>query len=479
MTFYEASEAFIRTKLEPFTVQEFQAYLKKNRIKVSPDDIYALFGSTDCVFPLVDERFITLAGAFTGRLFSFKPTREECEAGAFIPGHRFIPFADPATRYYNQTILLDGKPVPPKVTELTMNTVLDIYALFGEGYCIPMVLEDPACDRVSFSQVQYGLPSSVKQTGWSLEPYFEKGFEYGDRIICRVEDWDKGTINTLIKKEKHTSLKMSFSDVANEEWYSAFEECMLRQIERHGPCSSIHHQLALLFLEDQGVLCNENCGSTGDFLEHTSKLDFKQYGIESRIWKAHEEIPYIGTWNKQMLEIAPFPPVTLLSAEHVLNCFIKDMLYRNEPLESGLDLFNKVYPKDLRFTDAEEKFVTMHLQKRIDVVKKSFNRFIDFPIARDRHSCILFFQRVMGLVAKVSVASVDLAELPQQELIMLSQIAENASNFLDEFELVSSGVDRDTEDMMTSMGGMNDAYESIEPPLLTALKHAKKRENNI
>lgn len=472
--YFEATREFLRTKLEPFKIQDFQAFLKKKKIKLSIEDAYSLISSSGDVFTLINETFLTRAGAFTGRLFSFKPFREEVEAGAFIPGHRFMPFADPMLRAFHAMVLYKDQILEPTPVTLSTNTVLDLNALYGEGYCVPVILEDPACEDIAFSDIQYGLPTELTQSGFSLQPLINDGFEFGDRILCRVLDWDKNIIELTIKKEKHQSLKINFSDMEQEEWYSLFEEAMLDKIERHGPCGSIEQQLALLFLEEQNKLCHENCGAIDEFLTHTTKVGFSNYGIESRIWKIHEEVPYVGKWNKELIDSIAFPCLTYLSEDYVLNSVIKDKLFRNEPLDSPETLFDIVYPKALNFSDFERRFILLHLEKRIDIVKNEYNKFLDYPIAKARHSVILVFNKLMDLVAKISSVSQGLDLFPQQELIILSQMAEHVNQFLEQYEMAPSQMEAEQEDMLTSLHGMSETFDSIEGELLIAYKKAKK-----
>lgn len=472
---YEVSEAFLRSQTGPFTAQEFHSFLKKHKQKLTLDEVYSILLNADFIFSLINDRFITKAAVFTNQWFSFKPTREEVKTGIFIPGHRFVPFLDAAVHPSIATLLLDGTIIPKDTVELSMNTILDLHALFGEGYSIPVIFEDPMCDSFSFKSVQYGLPQTVIQTGYSLDPYFKKGFEFGDRILCRIIDWNNHIIETKIKKEKHESLKINFSDMVQEEWFSTFEECMINQFERHGPCLSIQQQLSFLFLEEQGRLCNENCGAIDEFLLHANKIGFSAYGIESRIWYHGVDVPYIGPWNKFILDQSPFPSIALLSSEHIINCYIREMLSRNEKLENASDLLAKLYPKALSFTESEEALVLLHLEKRIDIVKNGFNRFIDFPIAKGRHQVILLFTRIMALAAKVSLTTIPLTKLPQQELVMLQQMADHTSGFLEEMEYAPTQADIEMEDILTSLNGMADAFESIEDTLFAALRKPIKK----
>lgn len=468
----ETVKDFLRTCLEPFSPKDFQQFLKKNKLKFSLDDIRELLTNADYVFPLINDRFLTYAGAFTGLWFSFKPTREEVENGLFVVGHRFMPFFDMGEKGYNATIVFGTKEVEQESGRFSMNTALDLFAFFGEGYTIPTIMDDPACDNFSFSSVQYGLPPKVNLTGFSLEPYFEQGFEYGDRILCRILDWDQCIVDTQIKKEKHKDLKFSFADMAQEEWFSLFEEKMLEKIEKHGPCASIERQLALLFLEEQTVLCNQNCGSIEEFTQHSSKIGISNFGMESRIWRYKEEVPFIGDWNRNLVKTTPFPCIALLSSDHVISSFIKDMLFRNEPCEVE-DLCKKLYPKELIFSDFEEEFLMLHLKKRIDIVKSSYNKFVDFPIAGCRHRVLLLFKSIMTMAAKLTHYAEKLESFPQAELVILVQMAEHTSAFLEEMEYAQSQAEAELEDLSTSLTGMADGFEAIEDTLLGAIRTHK------
>lgn len=474
MTLQEASEEFLYTKLEPFTAQDFQAHLKKHKYKISLDEIYGFLATCDVVFALVNNMFLTYAGAFTGRWFCFKPSKEEVEKEVFFGGHRFMPFMNPAYQGFAANLYFGETPILHVPGTISMNQALDIYALYGEGYSIPVILEDPSCEPFSFSSVQYGLPHEVRLTGFDLKPYLEAGFEYGDRILCRVLDWKNNIIQTKIRKEKHSSLKISFADMEYEEWYSTFEECMLQKFDRHGPCNSIQQQLALLILEEQGKLCNENCGSIDEFMQHTTQLGFSQYGIESRIWRYNESIPFVGEWNKQYADQAPFPCLALLSADYVITSFIKEMINRKEKLDSAEELYKKIYPESLSFTDFESEFIMLHLEKRIDIVKKEYNRFTDFPLVAGRHQVLILFRKIMNLIARITDSHVPLIDLPQQDLIMANQVAEHVAAFLEEFEVAPEQAENEMEDMMTSLSGMIDSFDAIEDSLLAAIKKTKK-----
>ncbi|MCF0241970.1 MAG: hypothetical protein HUK25_04990 [Treponema sp.] len=465
---------FSRTCLEPFTADDFRSYLKTKKIRLSKSEAYDILTTLDDVFALVDQKFITRAGAFTDRWFSFKPTREEVEAGAFVPGHRFMPFLDPTIYPRNATIIAGGDTIDSVPVKISTNTLMDIHAFLGEGYVIPYILTDPACDSIALSSVQYGLPTNLTVTGFSLESFFQQGFEFGDRILCRITDWAHSIIEAYIVKGKK-SLKMTREDMEMEEWYSHFEEAFLEKFEKHGPCRSIETQLSLLFLEEQRVLCNENCGSAEEFLMHTSQIGFQTYGIESRIWRKNEEIPYIGNWNREFLTTTPLPQIALLSSDSVITAYIKNSMSKTGKIEDAETLYRQIFPENLSMNEFEEKFIMLHLKKRIDIVKSSYSRFTDFPLIKLRRSVLFLFNRIINLVCEVNKVNC-IEDFPQQDIIVITQILEHTVNMLDEIEEEPSRAAIDAEDMMTSLDGMTDTFEAVEVPVMQAVKNVSKKK---
>ena len=62
--------------------------------------------------------------------------------------------------------------------------------MFGEGYSLPIIFNDDN-SSISLQDVQNCMPNEITVTAWSLtELSGEDTFEYGDRILGRVIDWN-------------------------------------------------------------------------------------------------------------------------------------------------------------------------------------------------------------------------------------------------------------------------------------------------
>ena len=279
-------EEYLTQQLDVFTVDEFYRYLKSHGAKVTKADAKEILQVSEYAFSLVNNEFVTKAGVFTGRWFSFKPSREEIEKGSIIIGHRCIPFVNPELPPDSITVISEGNEVESKAGVFSMNLAMDTFALYGEGYILPYIFNDKNNKELGLSSVQYSMPQEITLTCWSLDKICGgTSFKYGERILCRVISWSDCVVEMKSQKNENDVSQFVISDeaVLREEWYSHFENGLLESFDRHGPASSIEEQLSYLFLENQEQLCVRCCGSTEEFLAHTTKIGFEPYGVETRI----------------------------------------------------------------------------------------------------------------------------------------------------------------------------------------------------
>src|SRR5574344_3162362 len=87
--------SFLRTYRNIFTEKDFERMLVKAGIRISNEECAEYLESSSCVFALKGGLYITRAGAFTEKYFSFRPSRFETDKGIFAVGGRCMPFVDP------------------------------------------------------------------------------------------------------------------------------------------------------------------------------------------------------------------------------------------------------------------------------------------------------------------------------------------------------------------------------------------------
>lgn len=476
---------FLHQYIEPFTVQDLQDYIvKNNEKKISKKSALQVLYESPLVFSLLDDEFITRAGVFIGKWFSFKPSREEIQKGYFMIGHRASPFANPEIPPDCYSLFANKKVIEPESCTFSMNQALDTYSLFGEGYVIPVIFNDKNNNTVLRKEnSQINLPNEITLTAWSINKVTGgKKIEYGDRFLCRILDWDNGVIELSLQK-KSGGLTLSEEAIQREEWYTDLENAFLNGFDRYGPCDSIDSQLANVFLENQETLCIKNCGSIEECMMHTSKIGFQPYGVESRIWKRNEEIPYAGKWIKpEMMKDVVLQDITDSFSVSVLDAFIKDDLFNqtkgNEPGRIE-DFLCKTIPMfDVSSFLKEKSFLTQ-LEKRKQAIEKAYNHFIDYPIADIRKQLINIYSNISSLFFEIGFSGIEADKFPQQELIILSQIYLHCTRMIEGFENPIDSTDFPEDEIKISIEGMRDTYNEIEGILKNSLKELRYKSFSV
>ena len=470
-------EEYLTEQLDVFTADDFYKYLKSKGVKISKTDAAEILHVSEFVFSLVNNEFVTKAGVFTGRWFSFKPSREEVENGFIIIGHRCMPFVNPDVPPDAISVMSDGNVVESSAQTVSMNLAMDTFALFGEGYILPYIFNDKNNKTLALSSVQYSMPQEIQLTAWPLEKISggEK-FKYGDRILCRVINWSDGVVEMRAQNSGLSEFVISDEAVQREEWYTHFENGLLESFDRHGPASSIEEQLSFLFLENQEQLCIRNCGSIEEFLAHTTKIGFEPYGVESRIWRKGETVPYTGKCNGVDFERGVLlSDMALTLTPRVIDAILEDRIYdkkcgKKQVSDDFEDVIKTIFPNMAMISPEERRLVLLNIEKRNDILEKMYNQFSDYPIAEMRKRILGLFTRVSELFCAIGGSGVAAENFPQQELVILSQLYSHAVRLLEEVENVYMRAQFPADDVSLSLDGMEETFDDISTTLYSALE---------
>ena len=473
-------EEYLTQQLDVFTVDDFYRYLKSRGAKVSKADAKEILQVSEYAFSLVNNEFVTKAGVFTGRWFSFKPSREEIEKGSIIIGHRCIPFVNPELPPDSITVISEGSEVESKAGVFSMNLAMDTFALYGEGYILPYIFNDKNNKELGLSSVQYSMPQEISLTCWPLDKICgDTAFKYGDRILCRVISWADCTVEMKLQKNENDVSQFVISDeaVLREEWYSHFENGLLESFDRHGPASSIEEQLSYLFLENQEQLCTRCCGSTEEFLAHTTKIGFEPYGVETRIWRKGEQVPYAGKWNGAGIDRGVLlSDMALTLTPRVIDAILEDRIYdksrgKKDVSDDFEEVIKKIFPNMAMISPAERRLVLLNIEKRNDILEKMYNQFSDYPIAQIRKRVLSLFTNVSELFCEIGGSGIAAEIFPQQELVILSQLYSHVVRLLEEVENVYMRPQFPVDDVSLSLEGMEETFDEISGTLFSALEN--------
>lgn len=465
----------IRSPMEMFSVKKLHGMLQKKRVKISLEELKEYLENHPLVVPLDKNLYITRAGLFTGYVFSFKPTRYEIENNFFITGHRCLPFVDPDMLPHEITFRYKGMIIPGRICEVQTSEIFPLYALFGEEFAPQYIAFDPANQESDFSACDYEFPSKLFLTVTSMKKIYQiKSFQYGDRIVCRVHDWNSGIIDiNVLSEKKENPFEESLSEKIRNNWFETAENGLLKVFDSYGPCDSIEKQLMYMYLTCHKDLCVPECGSAEELLERSKKIAVEYYGVESRIWRRNEDIPAVGPWNdeaeqipkeeyeKSMSGIIPLP-------DCIIHAFILDSLYRKEP--DCTELVKRILPEQVSVNEYGKVLLILHLMQKRDIIRKQYNWFADYVSGKLRQKALSLYLRIFALICDLDASGIDIPQLPQQPLVIVSQLLGHVSRLITSFSGSMPISEKDFAAMRISLDGMELSFEESEEILRGEIK---------
>ena len=479
-----AVDDFLRSRKTPFTLKDFTREMSRKGFSLTQREGEDYLAESPYVSWIEDGKFITRAAAFTGRFFSFTLTPEEFKNKMFVPGSRFMPFVDEMQNPASWKFFYDGRELPHRVGEFRKETALDLNVLYGEEYEVQYIAADPAMSEYDLADTDFELPSIVKITGCDLSRFIDgDGLRSGDRIVCRVLNWDKGEIEIFPQKrtrgQSGAIVQIGDADSERAAWGEAFEKALIKVLEREGPCATIEEQLAFAFYEDLETLCSFNCDSVENYLMHSKKIALELFGVETRLWYKGQDVPAVGTWNKGEMKKDPgdLGNLKFKIPEYILDNFLRDFEFRKQ---KDLTLLLKtMFPENFALTPDERRYVLLHIAGRHAIIARKYNYFADFPVGEIRNAALDLYSRVSSLVYDVESSSANFDKFPQNELVILSQLFAHINRIL---ESIDSNPDAAVEDQATldlSLEGMEYNFEDIEGALRGVIESEKRNNFTI
>jgi hypothetical protein len=473
-----AVDDFLRSRKTPFTLKDFTREMSRKGFSLTQREGEDYLADSPYVSWIEDGKFITRAAAFTGRFFSFTLTAEEFKNKMFVPGSRFMPFVDEMQNPASWTYIYDGKLVPHKVGEFRKETALDLNVLYGEEYEVQYIAADPAMSEYDLADTEFELPAMVKITGCDLSGFIDgDGLRAGDRIVCRVLDWDKGEIE--IFPQRRTRDKdggiVQIGDAEQERlaWGEALEKSLIEVFEREGPCATIEEQLAFAFYERIDELCAFNCDSVENYLLRSKKIGLELFGVETRLWYKGQDVPAVGKWNKNDMKKDPgdLRNLKFKIPEYILDNFLRDFKYKKQT--DLAVLLQTMFPENFALTPDEKRYVLLRIAGRHAIISRDYNYFADYPVAEIRGEALRLYQQVCSLVYDVESSSANFDKFPQNELVILSQLFGHINRILESIDSNPDAAIEDKGTLSLSLEGMSYNFEDIEGALRSVIESEK------
>lgn len=467
---------FLRNYRDVFSAQDVTRMLNGLGMKISNEEVTDFLNTDQYVFPLEEHLYITRAGAFSGQFFSFVPTRQELDAGVFVPGDRCMPFVDPEVLSCSLSFEYNGRILPSTIFKTDCNTARNLFSFFGDEYASQYIAADPVNKELDLASSNFDLPSVVSMTAVSIKQIIrDLDFRFGDRMLCRVRNWDKGILELFpLVTHRMNPFEMNAEDVEHQQWIQKLETELLKSFDRMGPCSSMEEQFANVFYEHRRELCRNDCASIHEFLDGAKKVSMELFGVETRLWKKGEDVPAIGKWNRHSYDAGSDCGVPLYDLpDYIIDCYIQDQLYEKKDDISGL--LKRMLPQSMPVSEDERKYFTLQIMRRNAILRRKYNWFADFSVGSLRHRALELYSRVGDLVYEVDCASNALEEMPQQELVTLSQLFTHISRILEMIACDSDSIPQDANAMQLSLEGMEYNFEDIRGQLIAAVERVRAK----
>lgn len=478
-----AVDDFLRSRKTPFTLKDFTREMSRKGFSLSQREGEDYLADSPYVSWIEDGKFITRAAAFTGKFFSFTLTPEEAKNKMFVPGSRFIPFVDEMQNPASWTYVYDGKKVPPAVGLFRKETALDMYILYGEEYEVQYIGADPAMSGIDLAACDFELPPQVFLTGCDLSQFIDAGLKAGDRIVCRVIDWDKGQIEIFPQPRKRANdgeiVQIGDEDRERQAWGDSLEKALIEIFEREGPCATIEEQLAFAFYERIDELCSFNCDSVENFLLRSKKIGLEYFGVETRLWYKGQDVPAVGKWNKNDMKKDPgdLRNLKFKIPEYILDSFLRDFKYKKQT--DLAVLLDTMFPENFALTADEKQYVLLRIASRHAIISKDYNYFADYPVAEVRSEALKLYQQVCSLVYDVETSSANFDKFPQNELVILSQLFGHINRILESIDSNPDAAIEDKGTLSLSLEGMGYNFEDIEGALRSVIESEKRKSITI
>jgi hypothetical protein len=480
---------FLENVTEPFSLDDITAFIqmvepkRHNRLSA---ELSSFIDTRRIAFSLGGKRWISRRGCFEGLRFVINPTRTELLNGIFIPGHRCLPFANPILLPQEYSFLWKGEPIPVTTTEGAPEDFYPYYVLFGEEYAPQYVARDNPDNEDAFNCDPYEDPPEVSIHTLDMRNiYREMSFVPGDKFAVSTVDWKEG-IFALEKIGKN-----AFSQTDLDAWLAAAEEGFRQSFEFLGPASSTEEQITFAYWFGGLRMRSLPAYTLEEFLwDKTEHIEVVPYGIETRFWYAGKDIP-----DRRDLEgVRTLPDRTLIEeilyragvpvSEYVVQSFVRDALYRNDP---DIDrIIERIIPGSAPLRARDKEYLADYIREVLKEFSATYSRFTDSAMGAIRqrvgelHTAVIELASQLqkgdsGLARRSPVRSI--SALPRHTFVVLSQIQGHAASVLEDIDTDEAPPQSELEAMDNSLDSMIDTYEDLKELINESMESFRK--NNI
>ncbi|GHV76261.1 hypothetical protein AGMMS49942_10820 [Spirochaetia bacterium] len=466
----DALYEFLESNRDPFTLDDALGFIRLLDFSRNPhlaEEITAFIDSQNIAFRLKPGKWLSRRGCFEPLRFVISPTRPELLNGMLIPGHRCVPFANPALMPQEYTFFFKGRQIPFSSIEGPPEEFYPYYTIFGEEYAPQYVAKDNPNNESAFNEDPYEDPPDVSiQTLDMRNLYRELAFVPGDRFVVRTRDWREGAF------ELEPVRKDAWSKVDLYAWQEAAEGGFEESFKTLGPGASTEEQIAYAYWYGGKRMRDVPAYSLEDFLyEQTDRIETTAYGIETRFWFAGKEIPDRNGLDVLHKESRSGGPVS----DYVVQSYVWDSLYRRDK-DIGA-LIKRIIPPTVKMDEADREYLTEFVSELLVEFEPLYSPFKDAGMGPIRQRMGELHTAVIDLAARLHKGDINNSWLPKHTFIILSQIQSHAAGVLEELDTDTPPPPDELEAMDNSLDSMIETYEDIKELIDESMNSF--RQNNL
>jgi len=478
----EALYNFLENAIKPFTLEEVTGYVRMQDsmwAKNLPQEIVAHIDSRKIAFRLDNRNWLSRRGFFENIPFVISPSRLELINGILIPGHRCIPFANPAVMPHDYEFFWQNKKIPKTTSEGHPADFYPYYSMFGEEFAPQYIARDNIENESAFNFDPYEEPHEVSINTFDMRSIFrETAFIPGDRFVVHSRDWKEGHFDL----EKVNKDQWSQEDLLS--WFEAAQKGFEDSFSKLGPGICTEEQTAFAYWYGGKRMCEIPAYSLEEFIhEKTDLIEMVPYGIETRFWYAGKDIPdsngLIGINappDRTFIEDVLFK-VNIPVSEYVVLSYIRDAIYRKEiDVEKIID---NIVPSTVQLGKSDREIFAGYIAEALEEKTVKFSLSFDNSIGPVRQRAGELHKAVVDLAARLKKGELDPSWLPRHTFISLSQIQGYTANLLEDLDSDSALPDSEIEAMENSIDTMIDAFDEQKDIINEAMNNFRRSNMTV
>ncbi|MCL2831932.1 MAG: plasmid pRiA4b ORF-3 family protein [Treponema sp.] len=473
---------FLDNMTDPFDLEMILAYIRmidSKRIGHIADEVADFINKRRLAFNLGNRQWISRHGFFAPIPFVISPTRLELLNGILIPGHRCVPFANPNLLPQDYVFEWKGSQVPNTTTEGDPEEFYPYYSILGEEYAPQYIAKENPENEEAFNSDPYEDPPEVSISTLDMRNiYRETSFVPGDRFIVNTKNWIKG-VYTL---ERAGAGEWEQADLYT--WLEAAEAGFEDSFYNLGPGSATEEQIAYAYWYGQKQMRQIPAYSLEEFIyEKTERIETAPYGIETRFWYAGREIPDLKTLDGTQYSTDGTAIEKLLGekkipiSEFVLQAYIQDFIFRGEIDTSAL--IERIIPPLIPTEPDEHKMLANYIENELRGLRPVHSQFTNKLIGPIRQRVGELHTAVITLSARLDKEKFDIAWLPKQTYIILSQIQSHAAGIMEELDSGEEFINGELDAIDNSIDSMIETYEDTKEAIEEALINYRKKRFSL